>query len=210
MSNVFRTVSGTLNKFVDCVYLGVLWFVCSIPIFTIGASCSALYYAVHKAVVHERSYVGKEFFHCFKKNFKQATLLWLGILLFAAAMIFGAYQSHQGLLPAFFLYIYIIILALILMTAVYAFPYLSRFEDCTSAIIKNCLVISAVNFGKTLVLLLVIASAAVAVWIIPPLIIILPAFLMRLIESIEEKIFCKYLSEEALQQEFRRNRSFKN
>ena len=210
MNQMFRTVSGGLNKFVDLVYLSVLWFVCSIPVFTIGASTCALYYAVRKAVVHERSYAGKEFFHCFKKNFKQATLLWLPLLLFALAMLFGAYQSYQGAMPQVFLYVYVILFALLVMLALYAFPYIARFEDETPRIVKNCLMISLMNIGRTLLSALLIAGAAVAVWVFFPLIFFLPGPLMWAIGSMMEKTFRKYLPEDALAEEFERNRTWKN
>ena len=35
---------SSINKIVDCVFLSLLWFVFSIPIVTMGASTSALYY----------------------------------------------------------------------------------------------------------------------------------------------------------------------
>ena len=37
-----------IGKFGDLIILNVLWFVCSIPIFTIGASTTAVYYVTLK------------------------------------------------------------------------------------------------------------------------------------------------------------------
>lgn len=37
-----------LGKLVDCVWVSILWVICCIPVFTIGASTTALYYTVHK------------------------------------------------------------------------------------------------------------------------------------------------------------------
>lgn len=210
MGQAFRAASGILNKFVDCVYLSLLWFVCSIPVFTIGASTSALYYAVQKSIVHERSYARKEFLYSFKRNFKQATLLWLGFFVFGTAMLFGAYQSYSGAMPQVFLYVYVIIFAVLLMTAVYAFPYIARFEGGTPQIVKNCLMISVTNLPKTLLSLLLIAAAAVAVWVFFPLVFLLPALVMCGIESMMEKTFAKYMTEEEKQAEFERNRTWEN
>ena len=39
-----------MNKLVDCVYVSFLWLICCIPIFTIGASTSALYYTSRSEV----------------------------------------------------------------------------------------------------------------------------------------------------------------
>ena len=46
-------------------YLNLLWFVCSLPIVTIGASTTALYYVCFKIVRDEEHHVGRLFFRAF-------------------------------------------------------------------------------------------------------------------------------------------------
>ena len=46
--NFDNKLFGALGKAVDCVILSVLWLVCCLPVITIGASSTALYYTVHK------------------------------------------------------------------------------------------------------------------------------------------------------------------
>ena len=70
-----------LNKMADLIYLNLLTFVCCIPIITIGASMTALNYVVLKMVRNEDSHLTRQFFKSFKQNFKQATIIWLIILL---------------------------------------------------------------------------------------------------------------------------------
>ena len=43
-----------LGKLVDCVWVSILWVICCIPVFTIGASTTALYYTVHKSIRGDR------------------------------------------------------------------------------------------------------------------------------------------------------------
>ena len=69
----FRGVS----KIIDCVWLSLLWFMCCIPVFTIGAATTALYYTINKSVKNDRGYASIEFFASFKENFKQSTIVWL-------------------------------------------------------------------------------------------------------------------------------------
>ena len=57
-------------------YLDILWLVTSLPIFTIGASTTALLYSSMK-LQKEEGYPTKNFFHSFKENFKQATGIWM-------------------------------------------------------------------------------------------------------------------------------------
>ena len=47
-NNVFRVLGGLA----DCLILGALWIVCSIPVVTMGAATAAVYHAVNKSIVH--------------------------------------------------------------------------------------------------------------------------------------------------------------
>lgn len=49
------------SKTADAMLLSILWVVYSLPIFTMGASLTALYYTMHKCLYQNRSYVGTEF-----------------------------------------------------------------------------------------------------------------------------------------------------
>ena len=68
---------GTVEKIFDIMALGFLWILCSLPVITIGASTTALYYAMVKSVKNNDGYVTKEFFRSFKLNFIPATILWM-------------------------------------------------------------------------------------------------------------------------------------
>lgn len=52
--NLFFTILG---KIMEVMYVGILWIIFSIPIVTIGASSTALYYTVHKVVFKNESYI---------------------------------------------------------------------------------------------------------------------------------------------------------
>ena len=72
--------SQALIKLCYSCYLNLLWFLCSLPIFTIGASTTALYYVSLKIVQGEDSNLTRLFFRSFRQNFRQATTLWLILL----------------------------------------------------------------------------------------------------------------------------------
>ena len=69
----------------DIVILHFLWLLTSLPILTIGASTTALYYTTMKCIRNGQGGVVKMFFKSFKDNFKQAT--GIGILALAAGFI---------------------------------------------------------------------------------------------------------------------------
>ena len=72
--------SQLLLKLCYSCYLNLIWFICCIPIVTIGASTTALYYTSLKIVRDEDHSLGRMFFHSFRENFRQSTVLWLILL----------------------------------------------------------------------------------------------------------------------------------
>ncbi len=77
-----------IGKFFDIMILNILWCICSIPVFTIGASTTAAYYVTLKLVRDEDGSTIKDFFRAFKDNFKQATGIWL--ILLVLGLVIGA------------------------------------------------------------------------------------------------------------------------
>jgi len=67
--------------------LGFLGFVFSIPVITMGASITAMFYVGMKLVRDEEGYVFKGFIKSFKQNFKQGFLIELIIGVVAALLI---------------------------------------------------------------------------------------------------------------------------
>lgn len=79
--NLDNVVFRAIDKIGKIFLLNMLWLICSLPIFTIGASTSALIYSSMKLHTNE-GYWHQNFFSSFKANFKQATGLFF--LYFAA------------------------------------------------------------------------------------------------------------------------------
>ena len=80
--------SQWMLRFCYCCWLNLLWAICSIPIVTIGAATTGLYYVMLKLARGEEGNVTKMFFRSFRENFKQATVLWL--ILLAVGLFLGA------------------------------------------------------------------------------------------------------------------------
>ena len=81
-----------IGKLGDLILLNILWIVCSIPVFTIGASTTAVYYVTLKLVRDEGDSTIRSFFHSFKGNFRQATAIWM--ILLAAGIVLGLSLIH--------------------------------------------------------------------------------------------------------------------
>ncbi len=118
----------------DLVILTLLWTVCSIPLFTIGAATTGMYYVLTRRLSDREGYIGKDFFKSFRQNFVQATLLTLIVMVMAYLVYFNIMnlQAHSVLFPIQFVLCYELII-----TIIYIFPILSRFEMGTFQIIKT-------------------------------------------------------------------------
>ena len=135
-----------INKLLHVLLLNVLWIVCSLPLFTIGASTTAVYYVTLKMVRDEEGYTTKSFFDAFKTNFRQATVIWL--ILAAAGALIGAdlavYMRSTSisalgmvLMAAFFA-----VAVIYLFINIYAFALLARFDNTILKTLKNAFIMS--------------------------------------------------------------------
>lgn len=138
--------SQLLLKLCYACYLNLLWFICCIPIFTIGASTTALYYASLKIARGEEGPLTRMFFHSFRENFRQSTILWLILLaagLFLAGDSYIVYHlraSSTGT-PAV---AWTLLLALLIAAAVvyvivllFVFPLVASVSNTNWAMLKN-------------------------------------------------------------------------
>ena len=187
-------LSILLNRVADFVILGFLWLICCLPVFTVGAATTALYYTSLKLLAGEESYLTKDFFHSFKMNFKQATLLWLaaiGLGLFLAYDMMLCYrQGYTVALVAVAGFAFICVLTLL-----YLFAYLSKFYCTFIQAIKAALFMSFRHFGRSLLLLAVDGLLVVTAMANPFSAFLLPAVFVYINSLIFRQIFKKYLPE---------------
>lgn len=55
-------VMTVISKTADILLLSALWFICCVPLITIGAATTALYYSCVKAVRRDKGYLIRDFF----------------------------------------------------------------------------------------------------------------------------------------------------
>ena len=142
--------SQLLLKLCYSCYLNLLWFLCSLPLFTVGAATTALYYVSLKIVRDEETSLTKQFFRAFRENFKQATVLWL-ILLGAGLFLTGdgyilyhLRQNAEGTMAV----VWTLVLAVLLAASIayvivllYVFPLVASVSNTNRAMLKNAFLI---------------------------------------------------------------------
>ncbi len=131
----------TLGKAADYIISLVLCVICCIPIVTAGASLTAMYYVSIKLARGEEFVLYKAFFKSFRENFKQATLMWIILILIIGVLAYDWYITIQetGLMltTSLFQIALLIISVLVLMITACIFPILARFQVTLAGAFKS-------------------------------------------------------------------------
>lgn len=148
-----------LGRVGDMMILNILVLICCIPIITAGAAFTAMHYVLLKMVRDEEGYLIRGFFKSFVQNFKQATLMWLLMLLVVAVYVGDSYIfGYSGVeFPRALIIAVIAIGITMLMVAMYVFPLLARFDNTIRNTFKNAAVLTFANLPKTLLMALMYA-----------------------------------------------------
>lgn len=157
-----------LETMCDIMLAGLYFVLCSIPIVTIGASATAMHYALRQHHDDNGS-LTKDFFASFKRNFRQATVIWL-MLLAAAAIVLGNYwllQDWENSATPIILAAMAVMSLLILVETVMVFPMLARFDNSIGGLMKNSLILAMLHPVRTAALA-VITVLPVAVSVLLP------------------------------------------
>lgn len=195
MDNAFFTFLG---KICDVIFLSVVYILLCIPIITIGPANTAVYYATVKVIRRERGYLFREFFKCFKMNFKRGAAI--GFILTVCYIIIGfdifaAYTSWTGetTFSSILFGIYIAIAVLLTSFSIFVFPVLSRFELSLKQLVKVVFFMSMKHLPFTIIMLVIQVAAIASVIFVPLLIFIMPVTSTFLISLLMERIFKKYM-----------------
>ncbi len=178
--------------------------VCSIPVFTLGASVVALYTVTLKLSEHEEGHIVRDFFKAFRDNFRQATAIWgimfvIGVVLGVDLYVVRGSQETPVVILNTLFYIFGFVY---LMIFSYVFPLQSKFENKVKDTFKNALTVGIGNLLPWTVLLMGMNMIPVALLFLPlqlflyllPLIV---GFLFGTIAFINSKmlncVFQKYI-----------------
>ena len=205
-----------LNGFADMVVMSLWWIVGCLPIVTIGASTTALYYAAMKSINHEGT-VTRNFWKSYRENLKQAVVveLILIVLGFGLYMVyrvtFGmagglAGMAQLGFQALFFLY-------LILLS--FVFPILSRFVLTVPQLFRNAMIMCIGDVPRTVLIVVIHLLPLLLIFLridwfftaLPMLAALIPGVVATLNASMLLKIFRKYIPEEILEQEEEANQN---
>ena len=155
MGNLFSIESPFfhwLSKLADRMILNILFVISSIPVITIGAATTALY-SVTGRIDRDEGHVWKDYWSAFRSNFKQATVIWVVLLVSGLLVGFGVlfYVKTNQSGSVLGTLIVAVLLFLWAVTFAWAFPLQSRFENTIRNTLKNALLFGLMNFPKSVV-----------------------------------------------------------
>lgn len=160
MKNLFNLESPLmqmLTRIGDMILLNVLFLLCSIPVITLGASLAAMHKMLQEIVYETDSSTVKGFFRAFRNNFKQATVVWLFVLL----VIAGLFCDYLLIITFFsgseavkWMLILLAVLAVIVSCiAAYLIPMLVRYDNKLRNHVNNAVILAVIKLPRTLGLL---------------------------------------------------------
>lgn len=185
---------NALNRICDLLILNCLWIICSLPIITIGAATTALYYCMLKINRETDSSIIKMFFSSFRSNFRQGCILTIifgfsGLAVLAYILFWRMMDIEINALVIIPCILLVLIWGIVVS---YTFPILAQFDNTIIHTLKNALYLGIFHLKKTIVIFLIYALPLVLSWFFPYVVVIfLPILLifgMAFIAFINSKI----------------------
>lgn len=152
-----------LGRIGDIIILNLIFVVTALPVVTVGMALSALYTVAMKLARGEDPSVLREYIRAFWRNRKPATICWL-IMAAAGALIFLDFRlagAFGGTLYTVVRLLLAMIFGVWMLTFLYLFPYIARFENTVFHSVKNALFLSAAHLPSTVMMLVISIGLAV-------------------------------------------------
>ncbi len=205
-----------LNGFADMIVMSLWWLVGCLPIVTIGASTTALYYAAMKSVGREGT-VTRNFWKSYRDNLKQAIVVEL-ILVALGSVLFVVYRWAFGMaggLTGIAQLGFQILFFLFLILVSFVFPVLSRFVLTVPQLFRNVLIMCVGDVPRAIGIVVLHLLPFLLIFMridwfftaLPMLAALVPGVVATLNASMFLKIFRKYIPEEILEQEEEANQN---
>ena len=129
-----------LGKAADVIVLNLLFVATSVPIVTLGASLPALHRTAMRIVRGRSDSVTGDYLRAFRENLRRGSQLLL--VLAALAGVLAAWYVVvtvfvTGVAQLILLAVWLVLVIQLVLTSLFAFPYLATFDDVTSRVLRN-------------------------------------------------------------------------
>lgn len=196
-----NSVFKVSNRLGEYFLLTIYWVLCSLPVLTLGASTMALYDTVARSIGKNEGTITRRFFRTFKRELLRGVLLTILGIIVAVSLSIGysrIYQMGQtDKLWGIFSIIYLITMFFPLGTLCWVIAIESRFIYSFGQLLKNAFFFTVYYLPYTAAIVAILLAGALAVFFAPLTIIAIPPITAHLQSIFIEKVFAKYIPEEA-------------
>lgn len=160
-----------MAKAADFIALNLLFTVTCLPVITIGTSLSALYSVTIKEADTESAYLIKGYLSAWKRNFKEATPVWLLHLglIFLFLFSFRFWYSLKTGLSALICTVLAAASLVLVLSIVYTYPLIARYKNTRHQTLKNSILIPLSNPIPTVKILAILVFAVTMNYFLRPL-----------------------------------------
>lgn len=158
MKNLFNLenpIFQMLSRVGDMIIANVLFLISCIPIFTIGAALAGLNKVSQAIVLDDDRGIAKLFFNGFKSNFKQATSVWVAILIILVSLVCNWLLITTFVTGTFATVLYVllgILVFLVIGVLSYLIPLIVRYNNTIREHLYNAIILAITKFPRTLVM----------------------------------------------------------
>lgn len=170
MASSFFNPKGAATRFLtaicNLIIVNLLFILTSIPVFSLGASLTALYRITIAIVAGDNPAVFREYLKAFKDNFLRSTLLLLIYTALSGFFIFEIYMVRTMMEPQFAWAQYpaYFFLFAIAASSLYSFPLIAWFDTSFKQMLKNSLLLAITNLPITIMYIVITAVMAYLIY----------------------------------------------
>ena len=150
-----------LSRACDLMIINFLFLISCIPVVTVGAAICGMMKVCQGIVTGDERGTWNTYWTGFKNSFKQATIVWLCVLVVAASLFcywLLITNFCRGTLAIILLIVMAVIAIICLSLVVYLFPLIARYENTLREHVKNAGILAITRLLLTP--LLIVFSAA--------------------------------------------------
>lgn len=193
--NLENPIWRFIGNLADFFLLSVCWYLCCIPVVTLGCGTTALYYVTMKMAANKEGYTFRSFLASFKANFRPATLSWL-IFLGAGFVLYADFSwcltSSSPFARSMFI-TFAVVAVLYFLCLSLMFPLIARCDNTVKALFKMCFAMSVRSFLPVLSTAVVtVAFFSFGIFVFWPLLLVAPGLCAYINSFVFNRVLEKY------------------
>lgn len=194
--NVFNGAMDVFGALFDLVLLQLLFVLTSLPVFTMGASLTALFSIIRRLRQDSVTSVFRSYFQDFCRNFKTGTVVWLIVLAVSGVLYLNLsyYGKQPDLISNSLQYLFSLLAILWMLDLIYLFPLMAWVESGKLAYFKNAFLMAFKHLPTTIgVILVYLAAEWVAIRVFPFFVLFGISGAVYIASNLQEKALAREL-----------------